>query len=249
MSNRVRSAIAISLITGLAQADAVRRSPAAEAAVIERTRAIVADYGRTLPNFTCVETIRRFMRYTTPAWQSLDILTVRTRYAAQSEDRIVIRRNGFGANDAERELTGMSNTGELGGMLVQLFDPNAEAAFHWESDQKAGERPVAVYSYQVRKAHSAYALGFNPGGRHQIVAYRGTVVIDRETGGVLRMSYETDSIPADFPIQYAKTQIDYDYVKIRGKSYLMPFRSQVETGNDSVAARNISEFAGYKPLR
>lgn len=248
MNIKARPVVALGLFGLLAQAADSRFAATEEPGAIERTRAIAADYLKRMPDFICTQTIRRFMRYTMPkTWQPLDTLMIKLRYAGQEEEREVVKRNGENTQGFEADFGGMRNIGEFGGMLEALFDAKTQAVFHWQVFITVAGHPAAVYSYAVDKANSQYELNFDPGyGHHLVVGYRGVIALDRETGGVLQMSYEAEGIPPDFPMQYAKTAIDYDFVDIGGKRYLLPMKSQVETGSPLLAARNISEFSGYR---
>ena len=248
MKGKAIPLVAMGLCVWLAQAAALRPSATEEFDAVERTRAVAVDYLKRMPDFICTQTIHRFFRLTLPkTWQPNDVISVKLRYSGQTEDRRLVQRNGQPADEAQNEFDGLVDIGEFGGMLETIFGRDSQAAFHWESWKTVRGRPAAVYSYQVEKAHSLYMLNFNPGYEHRlVVGYHGTVEIDRETGGVLRMVYEADGIPKDFPMQFASTAIDYDFVDIAGKRFLLPLRSEVETGSDVLRARNISEFADYR---
>lgn len=229
-------------------AAAPRPSDAETANSVERTRALAREYSRRMPDFLCTETIHRSYHLTLPKnWIRADVLTVKLRYAGQTEDRELLARNGRPAAAGET-LGGLENIGEFWGMLEGVFDPESQAGFHWESWKTLRDRPASVFSYQVEKSHSSYMLSFDPGGyaHRQVVGYHGTVWIDRDTGGVLRLVYEADTIPADFPMQYASTTVDYGFVEVAGGQYLLPVRAEIETDVDGFRSRNISEFRDYR---
>jgi hypothetical protein len=240
--------VAVGLTVWLAGAAAPRPSDIEAAGDMERTRAVALEYTKRMPDFICTQTIRRSYHLTLPKnWIAADVLTVKLRYSGQVEDRQLLRRNGEPVGP-EDPVGGLENIGEFGGMLEGIFDRDTQAAFHWESWKTAGARPTTVYSYRVEKAHSAYSLSFDPGGykHNQVVGYHGTVEIDRESGGVLRLVYEADTIPKDFPMQYASTTVDYGFVDVAGREYLLPVRAEIETDADGFRSRNISEFTDYR---
>ena len=239
---------ALGLTIGLTQAAAPRPSDAETASEVERTRAVALDYTRRMPDFICTQTIRRSYHLTLPRnWINADVLTVKLRYAGQTEDRQLVLRNGQPVAPGE-PFGGLENIGEFGGMLESVFDPQSQADFHWESWKSVRGRPAEVYSYRVEKARSSYTLSFDPGGycHRQLVGYHGTVDVDRETGGVLRLTYEADTIPKSFPMQYASTAVDYGFVEVAGRQYLLPLHAEIETDADGIRSRNISEFTDYR---
>lgn len=240
--------MAVGLTVFLMKAEAPRPSDTETASDVERTRVVAMDYTRRMPDFICTQTIRRSYHLTLPRnWISADILTVKLRYSGQTEDRQLVLRNGRPVAPGE-PFGGLENIGEFGGMLETIFDPGSQAEFHWESWKTAQSRPAAVYSYSVEKAHSFYMLSFDPGGyvHRQVVGYHGMVEVDRETCGVLRLTYQADSIPRDFPMQFASTGVDYEFVEVAGKQYLLPARAEIQTETDGIRSRNISEFKDYR---
>jgi hypothetical protein len=243
------SVVVAVLLAGVSQAAGLRPSVTEAANDVERTRTVAAGYTKLLPDFICTETIHRAIRLTLPkTWQPTDTLNVKVTYSGQQENHQLQQINGQAADRPEESLDGLVNIGEFGGMLEGIFDRATQAVFHWESWKTVRNRPVAVYSFQVEKSHSLYMLTFNAGGfpHRMIVGYHGTIDVDRETGGVLRLVYEADSIPKDFPMQFAITTVDYDFVEVAGRRFLLPLKSETETGSDVLRARNIVDFGDYR---
>jgi len=248
MKTKALPVAVLGLMVFLVSASAPRPTDAEVAGDVERTRAVATDYTKHMPDFMCTQTIRRAYHLTLPKnWIPSDILTVKLRYSGQTEDRQLLQRNGQPVASGEPS-GGLENIGEFGGMLESVFDRGTQAEFHWESWKSVGPRPVTVYSYHVDKEHSSYALTFDPGGymHRQVVAYHGTVEVDRETGGVLRLVYEAEGVSKDFPMQHAATTVDYGLVEVAGRRYLLPVRSEIETETDGIRSRNISEFTDYR---
>ncbi|MGA2195833.1 MAG: hypothetical protein ABSH40_11230 [Bryobacteraceae bacterium] len=243
------SGAALGLILWPAQAAPLRPSETEAAREVEKTRTVAADYTKRLPDFICTETIRRYIRVALPkTWQPADILTIKLSFSGQAEDHRLVQINGQPADEPEESLDGLVNIGEFGGMLEAVFGRATQAVFHWEGWKTVRNRPAAVYSYQVEKAHSLYMLTFDPGGyqHRQVVAYHGVVEVDWESGGVLRLVYEAGGIPKDFPMQYARTTVDYDFAEVAGRRYLLPVKSETETGSVVLRARNIVKFEEYR---
>lgn len=242
--------VALGLVALFCKAATLGPSETEAARELEKTRMLAVDYIKQLPDFLCTETIRRYIKLTLPkGWHPTDVLSVKLSYSAQNEDRQLVRYNGQTVDQTQESVGGMRNVGEFGGMLESVFDPATEAKFQWEGWQSVRGRPTELYSYQVQKDHSRYSLGFDPGGyvHALVVGYHGTVEIDRETGGVLRLVYEADGIPQDFPMQSAVTSVDYDFVEVAGRQYLLPIKSITQTESvDAPSGRNVAEFGDYR---
>jgi len=248
MQNKALPVVAMGLMVFLARAAGPPATNAETAETVERTRTAALAYSKRMPDFICTQTIRRSYHLTLPNnWIDADVLTVKLRYSGQTEDRQLLLRNGQPVAEGE-PFGGLDNIGEFGGMLEGVFDPASQAEFHWESWKTIRQRPAAVLSYRVEKAHSSYALNFDPGGymHRQVVGYHGAIEVDLETGGVMRLVYEADAIPKDFPMQFASTAVDYGFVEVAGRQYLLPVRSEIETNADGFRSRNISEFKDYR---
>ena len=243
------SGVALGLIVWPAQAATLRPSETEAASEVERTRTVAVDYTKLLPDFICTETIRRYIRLTLPkTWRPTDILSIKLSFSSQAEDHRLVQIDGQPADEPEESLDGLVNIGEFGGTLEAVFDRATQAVFHWEGWRTVRNRPAAVYSYQVEKSHSLYMLTFNAGpyAHRLVVGYHGAVEVDRETGGVLRLVYEADGIPKEFPMQYVRTTVDYDFAEVAGKRYLLPIKSETETESVVMRARNIAKFREYR---
>jgi hypothetical protein len=79
---------------------------------------------------------------------------------------------------------------------------------------------------------------------------RGRVWIDRETNRVLRFEQIATEIPADFPITSASSLIDYEWVTIAEKSYLLPSHADIYITSayrgETRQSRNEIRFRGYQ---
>src|SRR5207248_4627282 len=101
------------------------------------------------------------------------------------------------------------------------------------------------FSKQVIKASGAGA-----GDQETVTGYRGRIWVDRETYRVLRLEDIATDIPAGFPITAAESRIDYDWVTINEKKYLLPSNAEIKltaaVGNQSIQTRNEIRFRNYQ---
>ena len=70
--------------------------------------------------------------------------------------------------------------------------------------------------------------------------------VDNATNRTVRIIAEADSIPADFPVHSATTTLDYDFVDISGKTFLLPLKSTTLMSADDYMTRNDTEFRIYR---
>src|SRR5215813_3684311 len=76
-------------------ATALFAQPADPGAILDSARSAALRYSKTLPNFTCTESIRRFDDWSDRgAWTPVDKLTVEVTYSGEHEDYRLVAHNG-----------------------------------------------------------------------------------------------------------------------------------------------------------
>jgi len=223
-------------------AGAAARPNATEAQVaLERTRKATREAAGAMPDFVVRQLVRRsFARGATRNWAQTDQLTVAVSYreSAGGEQYKLLAVNGLPANEESKERRsyeqagGTSSTGEFVSTLNDLFADAAKAEFQAVDTDTVNGRRAIIYDYTVKIENSKQTLKVTEArGAEPLVArvgYRGRVWIDREAFRVLRVEVISTDIPNDFPITAATNTIDYDWVDIAGRKYLLPIRSEVE---------------------
>jgi hypothetical protein len=227
-----------------------RPSDADATALIERSRAKALDYARSLPDFVCTETIRRYTPFESQlglVWRHADTLTVRLSYFQQKEEHKLVAIDDKPSDRKYQELAGVTGMGEFGGTLHAIFHPASETSFRWQGWKTVRGRKAAVYTYAVDAAHSRFKLSNGVAGHtHQaLVGFRGDLEADSATGEVLQFTYLPDQIPKELDLFYTRTTVDYDFADVGGRDYLLPARSQTEMRGRLVAARSVTEFRDY----
>jgi hypothetical protein len=226
--------------------------PAAEetASLVEMSRRVALDYGKSLPDFMCTQVVERFWQSLVRRsdWRAMDTLTIKLSYSGRREDHSLLLINGKPTDKHYDDIDGATTEGEFGGTLVQIFYPASKAVFTWEKWAHVHKRPAAVFSYRVIAANSRFALDSRTPGKVQElkVGFHGVVEVDRETGETLHFTYIADGIPKDFPIVGSETSVDYDKANIGGKDYLLPAFCETVMRSGSTALRNKVEFREYR---
>jgi hypothetical protein len=213
-----------------------------------------------MPDFLVKQIIRRSVAYgNTTNWIPQDNLTIAVGYRANAgEEYKLLTVNGIPAADEVKEskdyskyVKGATSTGvEYISAVADVFKPESKTDFRVvDTDTLQGRRTV-VYEYLVEKDLSRLSLTVGDTGNSTIVGSRGRIWIDRELDRVLRFEQIATEIPADFPIRAASTLIDYDWVTINERKYLLPTRSEILLTTASprmvLQSRNDVRFRNYQ---
>jgi hypothetical protein len=217
-----------------------------QARILSEVREWALNYTRSLPDFICTQVTRR---YADPAglefWQLVDTITARLSYNEQKEDYKLIMVNNQVTNQSYHQLGGATSTGEFGSLLREIFEPRTQARFEWDHWATLRGRRALVFAYRVAQPNSQWHIDFER--KLDIIAgYRGLVYVDRENHQVLRLTLEAENIPATFPVQQARTVLDYDYTEISGRRFLLPLKAEVRMRASKFLTRNDVEFRLYR---
>lgn len=221
-------------------------SPEQQKKAIEEARELALSYSKRLPDFICLQVTRRYIDPSGLEFFRLaDTVASRLSYFDQREDYKVVSINGSLANVDYDRLGGATSSGEFGTMLRQLFEPATQTEFWWERWATLRGRRMMVFGYKVAQPNSKWHLIYDK--RLDIVpGYRGLVYIDRDVPTVMRLTLEATDVPPSFPIQEARTMMDYDYTAIAEKEFLLPLRAEVRMREGKFLVKNQVEFRSYR---
>jgi hypothetical protein len=224
-------------------------SPSENAILIEAVREMAVQYTANLPNFICTETVRRQeLPKNSRSWKAVDRLVLEVTFADGVDVPRVVSINDKSTTKKLNEVGGFTSTGDFGRTLHMIFNPKSEAKFLWERWTALRGRPTHVFSYSIDKAHSEYHVGFKNGStsKNDFFAWHGLVYVDRETQSVMRLTHETEGIPADWAISTSRGELDYDFTEIDGKRVLLPVRGVAGASwSNGSQSRNLMEFTNY----
>ena len=197
---------------------------AGEVPLIERARAVAYEFTDTLPNFICDEIVMRHQsERRIPDWRYKDRVEVELVYVDGKEDYRNIRRNGKALKKGSPEDSGSWSTGEFGTVLADIFSSTTNAQFKRRGMSSAAGMEAEVYDYSVAQPNSHWQIRY---GRTVKPAYSGSVWIDPKTARVLRIEMGTKKLPADYEIDTVESVVDYSWVTISGKKFLLPVKSE-----------------------
>ena len=216
--------------------------------IIEAARENALSYTDRLPDFVCLQLTRR---YVDPSglemdWLKQDEIKTRVSYVENKENYEVLSVNNRVVNNRGMfELGGANSTGEFGSMLAEMFEPNTGTRFRWARHSLLRRRPVYVFHYDVLRRRSRWRIRFD-NSEEIVTAYQGLVYVDKESEQVLRIAMSATGIPADFPIQEARSRLDYDFAEISGREFLLPLKAQMNMRQSKFLIRNNVEFRLYR---
>ena len=229
--------------------------------LLERTRNVTLAAANAMPDFIVKQLIRRSVAYgNTANWIPQDNLTVAVGYRANvGEEYKILSVNGMPAGpdvQATRDYSkyapkGASSSGvEYISALADLFKPETKTEFRMVDTDVIKTKRTVIYEYVVKRDFSTLSLGLADTGARTIVGSRGRLWIDRELDRVVRFEQIATEIPPDFPITAASSLIDYDWVQINERKYLLPTHSEIllTTVNPKfvLQSRNDVRFRGYQ---
>ena len=228
--------------------------------LLERTRNVTLAAANAMPDFIVKQLIRRSVAYgTTTNWVPQDTLSIAVGYRAnQGEEYRLLSVNGVPATDEVREgqdyskyVKGTTSSGvEYISSQADIFKPESQTEFRMVDTDVIQNRRTIVYEFLVKKENSKLTLSVSDGGGSTPAGSRGRLWIDRELDRVLRFEQIATEIPAGFPITSASSVIDYDWVDINERKYLLPTHSEILLTTVQpkfvLQSRNDVRFRGYQ---
>lgn len=228
--------------------------------VLEKTRAATLAAAEAMPDFVVKQQVVRSQAAAmTRNWHVADRLTIAVSYSArEGEQYRVLAVNGFPTPQSEttrgnslEKIGGSTSTGEYVTRLAAIFRPESNTEFKLVDTDTLNGRRTIIYEYELKKENARGVLDYNKGAAVAVVGDRGRMWIDREKFRVLRLESNSTEIPLDFPITKATRSIDYDWVMIGEREYLLPARAVVEMTARQMAeeffqTRNDVRFRNYQ---
>src|SRR6516164_7911847 len=232
-----------------APADSTRtRSLSPSEALIERARGAAFEFSENLPNFICQEVMARYSqrgREETP----LDVVSAEIIYDHGKESYRNVKINDRPTDTSLEEISGSWSTGEFASTLLSLFSADTNARFRSAGVSSISGFSAQVYDFEVPRENSRWKVHFD--SQTLVPAYGGSVWVDPSTARVLRIEMQARNIPSDFPMDTIESAIDYSYVMIEGKSFLLPVHAEnlgCQRGS-SYCTHNIIDFRNYHEFR
>ena len=225
----------------------VDSSPLSSDAIIMLAREAAESFTAGLPNFLVQQATTRYHGNSRSSdWQRIDVVTADVVCIDGKEE---YRNVAVDGRPTQRpiESTGSWSTGEFVTTLQDVLSPIEGAVFVQRGEERIGARMAYVFDFSVDARNSHWILAAND-KRPYHAPYKGSIWIDKETRRVLRIDQKAQSIPRDFPYDRLQSILNYGFVKIGDKSYLLPVQNESIAclGVSGSCERNVIEFRNYR---
>lgn len=213
---------------------------------IEQARKVALAYVSSLPNFIVRQQVQRYGRPLIEGWKLGDYLELAVSYAVDRGEDIKLKlKNGRAANTTFEEVGGLTSTGQFAGQLSAIFSLESKTQFTEKGSTNFYGQPCLVFEYRVETRNSRQQIKI--GNAQVITGYQGRLYIHQESKQILRMEQESIEIPYTFPILDATSSVDFGWVNIAGRDYLLPVNAQVSltSREDRFTALNCISFNKY----
>jgi hypothetical protein len=236
--------------------------------ILVRVRDQVLQAGKRIPNYACVETVRRdrfepvdgrahqscgavFARRKQPNSQSrltLDSTDWLRLDVALASDKEMFSWAGAGKFE-EGEIDdlvpeGGIGTGAFATLLLNAFSPGGPP-FSFEGATAIDLRRVFEYSYTVPKDRSSYHVKADK--QWAITGYRGRVFVDPKTAELVRLEIQTEELPPETHSCETDTSLDFGIVQLGGDGYLLPkLARQRFIGREGADSENAMTFSACR---
>jgi len=221
------------------------------AALNSAARGAVQDL-TNLPDFICEEDVHRFEELgNTGRWREKDLLEIKLTFFDHRENYHLVAVDHRPARADLDALRGAHSEGEFGSILFDIFREGSHTHFFWDHWTTLRKHPAHVFRFRILRGNSMYKItwGSSPeasDAESTTVGEHGNIYVDRESGQILRVDQVADSIPEDFPVTAASTLLDYDFVSVGGRQFLLPLHAEVRVAARRVAIRNEVTFRQYR---
>jgi hypothetical protein len=219
------------------------------APLLERARVAALQLSARLPNFVCQEFMARFVQQGRGPKQPQDIVSAELIYEDGRETYRNLKINNRPTDKRLEDIDGAWSTGEFATALLNLFDPASKAHFSAGRASAASGLSAQAFDFQVQAANSHWKLSVP--SMTVVTDTTGTIWVDPNTARVLRIEMQARNIPEDFPIDTVESAIDYSFVTIEGKSYLLPAHAEslgCQRGS-SFCSHNVIDFRNYHEFK
>jgi hypothetical protein len=225
-------------------------SPAEQQQIWNAAHENSLSYTESLPDFICSEVVRR---YTDPnakgAWRLADTLVLKLTYFDRQEDYKLMTVNNHSTSLSYEQMGGAITEGEFGSMLAAVFALKSRTNRSWDHWTILRSRPTHVYSFSIAAANSDYRITSGSSRRDEekvAAGQRGYIYIDASTKMVTRVTAAADGLPRDFPVRKVDLLLDYDFIDVGGRHYLLPLHSETQLDAPPFQHRNETDFLAYR---
>lgn len=213
---------------------------------LEKARQLAFTFTDGLPNYMCLELVTRYFseNHAGTLWKPQDVVSEEVVWNNNKEEYRNVQIDGKKVNP-EKVGDRAWSTGEFGTVLAGLMFPGTDAHFTYARAATLRHIEALMFDFTVDRPRSQWTI--HEGGQSIHPAYSGTVWFEKSSGRALRIEFSAEDIPKEFPADTAETALDYDYVLLGQKKFLLPVHSDVLMCHrgSSICAKNVIDFRNY----
>ena len=232
------------------------KPPSAEeqAAVLAEIKEYALNYTNSLPNYVCIQTTHRKQEPSDKFRAAKnyhgggngDTIQETLTFFEHKESYKVEMIDGKAVHDRSHlSLGGVSSSGEFGSMMSDIFKDGSGVDFAWEKWATLRGKRAYVFSYRIPKSNG-YSMEEVETHKEYTSAYNGLIYADHDSKAIVRVTLNTEGVPADFPIHEVHITLDYDHIKIADQEFLLPYHYLLTSSADQVNSESQADFKAYR---
>ena len=214
--------------------------------LLARARYHVAQTLKSLPNYTCTQTVERMTRRApSKRVELLDVIRLEVALVNGKELYKWPGEGTFEESDLRNLVkTGAVGSGQFAGYAQAIF-ASRSARYTYVGEEPRGGRTVVRWDYIVPQNLSGFNLRVEP--YEAIVGFHGSFWVDRDTLDLKRLEVFADDIPPAMRLNDAITRVEYERARIGMGEFLLPSMSEMEMiDRNGGASVNRSKFAACR---
>jgi hypothetical protein len=185
----------------------------------------VAQDLESLPEYTCIETVQRFINS-----KPVDTIRLEILFTGKKELYASPGSRSFKDDDPSAFIaSGMIGDGMLGTRLHNIFLSGA-TVFQWRGEEETGRdrgwARAVKYDFRISRLESQYTVSSR--GWSGVVGMKGSFWADPETFELLRVEIHADEIPPMLPVRDVVTLSNYARMRIGERDVMLPQSSELQ---------------------
>ncbi len=206
----------------------------ADVLLLAKIKVQMAENLKRLPNYTCGQTIERFLRLPKERrLKPLDIVRLEVALVDGNELYGWPGSNRISESELSDLVGGTIGNGDFG-LLARSIFLGSGVSFTYRGQVSLNGNPAILYDYRVPLLSSGYHI--KVGANEALVAYHGSVWVAPETLDLLRLELAADDIPEYLGLAASTKALGYERTRIGGSDFLLPNSAEL----------NMLEFSGLE---
>jgi hypothetical protein len=190
-----------------------------EVLLLSRIRRAALDSLKTIPSYTCLETIERVTRVS-PKQRYRPSDTVQLEVAEFGKRELFAWPGQTNFEEKDGQILGLSSYGEFYAHLNAVMA--GSAAIHYAGTEDCEGRPCVRYDFTLGQAFANWAMTTSSG--NGLVAERGSFWADPQSSELYRLMVEAEEIPLGLGIRSAELDIRYGVTRLQERSSTESFQ-------------------------